>query len=182
MYQIDFQKPIHIHFIGIGGISMSGLAFILLDQGFRISGSDTKESPLTRKLTQEGAAVYYGQTASNIEDTPDLVVYTAAIHPDNPEYAAAVSMQLPMLSRAELLGQFMKNYKTPIAVSGTHGKTTTTSMASHILLEAGTDPQSLWAASWRPSMEISGLAAEISSLPRRVNTQTAFYTFFQRSA
>lgn len=140
MYQIDFQKPIHIHFIGIGGISMSGLAFILLDQGFRISGSDVKESPLTRKLTQEGATVYYGQTASNIEDTPDLVVYTAAIHPDNPEYAAAVSKQIPMLSRAELLGQFMKNYKTPIAVSGTHGKTTTTSMASHILLEAGMDP------------------------------------------
>lgn len=140
MYQIDFSKPMHVHFIGIGGISMSGLALILLDQGFRISGSDAKESPLTRKLTEAGAVLYYGQTASNIEETPDLVVYTAAIHPDNPEYAEAVSRGIPMLSRAELLGQIMKNYQVPIAVAGTHGKTTTTSMASHILLASRMDP------------------------------------------
>lgn len=140
MYQIDFTKPIHIHFIGIGGISMSGLASILLDQKFRVSGSDAKESPLTKWMEQEGATVYYGQKASNIESGTDLVVYTAAIHPDNPEYAAAVKKQIPMISRAELLGQLMKNYKTPIAVSGTHGKTTTTSMASHILLAADLDP------------------------------------------
>lgn len=140
MYQIDFTKPIHIHFIGIGGISMSGLASILLDQKFRVSGSDAKESPLTKWMEQEGATVHYGQKASNIQDGTDLVVYTAAIHPDNPEYAAAVEKQIPMISRAELLGQLMKNYKTPIAVSGTHGKTTTTSMASHILLAADLDP------------------------------------------
>ena len=141
MYQIDFKKPMHIHFIGIGGISMSGLALILLDQGFRISGSDVRESPLTQKLEEEGAVLHYSQTAANIiEETPDLVVYTAAIHPDNSEYAAAVSRQIPMLSRAELLGQMMKNYRMPIAVSGTHGKTTTTSMASHILLAADKDP------------------------------------------
>lgn len=141
MYQIDFKKPMHIHFIGIGGISMSGLALILLDQGFRVSGSDVKESPLTKKLESEGAILHYSQTAANIiEETPDLVVYTAAIHPDNPEYATAVAKQIPMLSRAELLGQMMTNYKVPIAVSGTHGKTTTTSMASHILLAADKNP------------------------------------------
>jgi UDP-N-acetylmuramate--alanine ligase len=140
MYQIDFTKPIHIHFIGIGGISMSGLASILLDQHFQISGSDAKESPLTKWMEEEGASVSYGQRASNITDGTDLVVYTAAIHPDNPEYAEAVRRNIPLMSRAELLGQLMKNYKTPIAVSGTHGKTTVTSMCSHILLAAEKNP------------------------------------------
>lgn len=140
MYTIDFHKPIHIHFIGIGGISMSGLAEILLEEGFTISGSDSKESELTDHLTANGAQIFYGQRASNIMDGIDLVVYTAAIHPDNPEYACAKEKGIPMMTRADLLGQIMTNYKTPIAVSGTHGKTTTTSMASHVLLEGGMDP------------------------------------------
>ena len=136
MYEVDFSKPIHIHFIGIGGISMSGLAEILLKENFTISGSDAKESDLTRHLTSLGAQVFYGQKAENIIPGIDLVVYTAAIHPDNPEFAAAKAAGVPMLTRAELLGQIMRNYDTPIAVSGTHGKTTTTSMISQILLEA----------------------------------------------
>lgn len=140
MYQIDFHKPLHIHFIGIGGISMSGLAEILLGEDFPVSGSDSKESALTKQLEEKGAKIYIGQRASNITDDVELVVYTAAIHPDNPEYACAKEKNLPMLTRAELLGQIMKNYQLPIAVSGTHGKTTTTSMISHILLEAETDP------------------------------------------
>ena len=140
MYTIDFHKPIHVHFIGIGGISMSGLAEILLKEDFMISGSDAKESELTRHLESLGAKVYIGQRAENIGDSVDLIVYTAAIHPDNPEYAHAAAKQIPMLTRAELLGQIMRNYRTPIAVSGTHGKTTTTSMASHILLQADMDP------------------------------------------
>lgn len=140
MYKIDFQKPIHIHFIGIGGISMSGLAEVLLERGFPISGSDAHKSPLTEKLADQGAVIYYGQKASNISDSTQLVVYTAAIHPDNPEYACAREKNIPMLTRAELLGQMMQNYETPIAVAGTHGKTTTTSMVSHILLAADADP------------------------------------------
>ena len=140
MYQIDFHKPLHIHFIGIGGISMSGLAEILLGEDFKVSGSDSKESPLTDSLTRKGARIFYGQRASNIADDVELVVYTAAIHPDNPEYASAVEKGIPMLTRAQLLGQIMRNYDTPIAVSGTHGKTTTTSMISQILLEADADP------------------------------------------
>ena len=140
MYKIDFQKPIHIHFIGIGGISMSGLAEILLEEGFTVSGSDSKESPLTKKLEQLGATIFYGQKASNIIDEIDCVVYTAAIHRENAELIEAVAKKIPMLTRAELLGQLMKNYKTPIAVSGTHGKTTTTSMLSHILLAGEKDP------------------------------------------
>ena len=140
MYQIDFHKPLNIHFIGIGGISMSGLAEILLEEGFTVSGSDSKESPLTKMLESKGAHIFYGQRASNISDDLQIVIYTAAIHPDNPEYACAVQKGLPMLTRAQLLGQIMRNYDTSIAVSGTHGKTTTTSMISHILLKGECDP------------------------------------------
>ena len=140
MYKINFNQPAYIHFIGIGGISMSGLAEILLGAGFGISGSDSKPSPLTKRLEEKGATIFYGQCADNISPFYNCVVYTAAIHPDNPEYARCVELGLPMLSRAELLGQIMKNYKTSIAVSGTHGKTTTTSMFSSVLLAADADP------------------------------------------
>ena len=139
MYQIDFNKPCRVHFIGIGGISMSGLAEILLEEGFSVSGSDMKDSDLCRHLREAGARVTIGQAAENIED-PDVVVFTAAIHPDNPEFAAARDRGIPMLSRAELLGELMKNYGEAINVAGTHGKTTTTSMISEILLQAGKDP------------------------------------------
>ena len=140
MYKINFNEPIHIHFIGIGGISMSGLAEILLAEQFTVSGSDSKESELTRHLEEMGVTVFYGQKASNIIEGIDLVVYTAAIHEDNPEFACAREKGIPMMSRAELLGQIMDNYQDSIAVAGTHGKTTTTSMISQILLAAQTDP------------------------------------------
>ena len=140
MYQIDFNKPCAVHFIGIGGISMSGLAEILLRRGFTVSGSDAKESDLTKRLCAQGARVFYGQRAENITDSVDVVVYTAAIHEDNPELCAAREKQIPCLTRAVLLGEIMLNYETPVAISGTHGKTTTTSMLSEILLLADTDP------------------------------------------
>ncbi len=140
VYKINFKEPMHLHFIGIGGISMSGLAEILLKEGFRISGSDSRESELTEKLTSLGAEIYYGQRASNIRKGTDAIVYTAAIHPDNPELKAAQEQQIPTLTRAELLGQIMDNYQQSIAVAGTHGKTTTTSMITQILLEACCDP------------------------------------------
>lgn len=140
MYKLNFNEPIHVHFIGIGGISMSGLAEILLEKGFTISGSDSKESDLTDILTSKGATIFYGQKAENIIPGIQLVVYTAAIHEDNPEFAESKAQQLPMLSRAQLLGQIMDNYEKSIAVAGTHGKTTTTSMISQILLVAKADP------------------------------------------
>lgn len=140
MYQIDFSKPSHIHFIGIGGISMSGLAEVLLEEGFTVSGSDAHESALTDRLTAHGAQISCPQSADNITDDISAVVYSAAIHPDNPEYAAAAASGIPTLRRAEVLGQIMDHYDTSIAVAGTHGKTTTTSMLSHILMEAKTDP------------------------------------------
>lgn len=119
---------------------MSGLAEILLKEGFQISGSDAKRSDLTDRLSAKGARIFIGQNASNIEETMQLVVYTAAIKEDNPEFTAAKTAGIPMLSRAELLGQIMGNYHHSIAVAGTHGKTTTTSMISQILLGAGKDP------------------------------------------
>lgn len=113
MYKINFKKPLHVHFIGIGGISMSGLAEILLKEHFTISGSDTSHSALTDHLENLGATIFYPQRASNIIEGIDVVVYTAAIHEDNPEFAEAKRKNLPMLSRAQLLGQLMTNYETP---------------------------------------------------------------------
>ena len=140
MYKIDFTKPVKVHFIGIGGISMSGLAELLLSEGFKVSGSDRAPSELTEKLIEFGAEIFYGQRGDNIGEDVDIVVYTAAIRPDNPEYARAVELGKPMLTRAQLLGQVMCNYKKAVAISGTHGKTTTTSMITGILLNEGCDP------------------------------------------
>lgn len=138
--RINFDKPMHVYFIGIGGISMSGLASILLAEGFEVSGSDAKESELTRKVESEGATVYYGQEVSHITGNEDLVVYTAAIRETNPEYIKMIETGVPHMTRAEFLGCLMQNYDTPIAISGTHGKTTTTTMISEILLAADLDP------------------------------------------
>ena len=140
MYKVDFNHPASLYFVGIGGISMSGLAEILVDAGFRVSGSDRTKSALTEALEKKGITVFYGQRAENITEDIDCVILTSAIHQDNPEYIAAKAKNIPMLSRAQLLGQIMKNYQTPIAISGTHGKTTTTSMVSEILLRANADP------------------------------------------
>ena len=140
MYQINFSHPVPIYFVGIGGISMSGLAEILADAGFPVSGSDRSRSALTDMLEKKGITVFYGQRAENITGDIGCVVFTSAISRDNPEYVAAHELNLPCLTRAELLGQIMKNYNTPVAVSGTHGKTTTTSMLSEILLYADMDP------------------------------------------
>ena len=150
MYQIDFHKPIRIYFIRIGGFSMSGLAEILLSEGFTVSGSDRAPSDLTRMLEDRGVNVFYGQKKENLTKDIDLVVYTAAIKSDNPELLAAHKLNIPMLTRAELLGQMMKNYETPVAVSGTHGKTTTTSMISQILLSAEADPTLSIGGIYRP--------------------------------
>ncbi|MBQ2641654.1 MAG: UDP-N-acetylmuramate--L-alanine ligase, partial [Lachnospiraceae bacterium] len=105
-----------------------------------VSGSDRSRSAITQELEESGIRVHIGQRAENITDDIDLAVFTAAIHPDNPEYIAVQEKGIPSLTRAELLGQLMKNYRLPVAVSGTHGKTTTTSMLSEILLAANVDP------------------------------------------
>jgi len=140
MYKINFNNPIHVHFIGIGGISMSGLAKILCNKGFTVSGSDSAKSALTYELEQDGCVISYPQNADNINASINLVVYTAAIQSTNPELAKAVEFGTPTITRAELLGQIMSNYKTSINIAGTHGKTTTTSMVSEMLIAADADP------------------------------------------
>lgn len=160
MYQIDFKNPIRVYFVGIGGISMSGLAQILASEGFTVSGSDRSESASTQELQACGIKVFIGQRAENITDDIDLAVFTAAIHPDNPEYIAIHEKGIPCLNRAELLGQLMKNYRLPVAVSGTHGKTTTTSMLSEILLCANVDP----------TLSIGGFLPDIGSNVRVGNS------------
>lgn len=140
MNKIDFDKTRHVYFMGIGGISMSGLAEILLNAGIKVSGSDMASSAITDMLRLKGADVKTFQAAENITDDIDIIVYTAAIKPDNPEFIAATEKGIPMITRAELLGQIMDNYPSSIAVAGTHGKTTTTSMMSYVLMECEKDP------------------------------------------
>ena len=140
MYEIDFTHPGKIHFIGIGGISMSGFAELLHSMGFTITGSDWHESKITKHLESLGIQVVYGQKEENITKDIDLVVYTAAVKKTNPEYQAAEKLNLPLMERAVMVGQVMKNYSSAIAIAGTHGKTTTTSIASHIFLAANLDP------------------------------------------
>ena len=129
----------HIHFIGIGGISMSGLAQIMLKNGYSVSGSDSTKSKITEKLEALGAKIAYGHSEKNI-DGADVIVYTAAVHSDNPEFTAAKESGAIMLSRAEFLGTIMKLYKNALGVSGTHGKTTTTGMLAYALIAAHFDP------------------------------------------
>ena len=140
MYQIDFNKPIHIHFIGIGGISMSALARLLLSRGFTISGSDWHESALTKELEDLGIRVDIGQHTGNITKEMDLVVYTAAVHTDNEEFCAAKELNIPLMPRSVLLGQIMKQYPNSVGIAGTHGKTTTTSILSALLLAGELNP------------------------------------------
>ncbi len=140
MYQIDFNHPVSVYFVGIGGSGMSSLAEILANAGFRVSGSDRSRSAYTDMLEAKGVTVFYGQRAENITDTIDCAVFTSAVPKDNPELLALHEKNIPCMTRAELMGQVMKHYDTPIAVSGTHGKTTTTSMIGEILLKAGLDP------------------------------------------
>lgn len=134
------DKDKKIYFIGIGGISMSGLAEILLERGFKVSGSDMKSSPITDKLTSLGAEIYIGQVKDNIKSDIDLVVYTAAISEENPELMRTKELGIPIMTRAEFLGLLMRGHKYNVAVAGTHGKTTTTSMLSHICLDSNLDP------------------------------------------
>lgn len=135
----ELNKNAHIHFIGIGGISMSGLAHIALADGYKVTGSDRQKTAITDKLEAEGAVIYEGHNKANV-DGADLIVHTAAVKSDNPEMAEALSKGIRLIDRAEFLGAIMQNYAHSVGVSGTHGKTTTTSMLAHALLYSGADP------------------------------------------
>lgn len=143
MKALDFEKyalkGAHAHLIGVGGISMSPLAEILHGMGIVVSGSDINDGDAVRRLRSLGIDVKIGHSAENIEGA-DFIVRTAAVHDDNPEIAAAHEAGIPVFERTQAWGSMMRNYKNALCISGTHGKTTTTSMATHILTAAGSDP------------------------------------------
>src|SRR5712675_259468 len=133
-----FFRPQHLHFAGIGGIGMSGIAEVLLNLGYTISGSDLKMTPITERLAAMGAKVYEGHAAANIDGAKALVV-SSAVDEQNPEVQEARRLPIPVIPRGELLAELMR-LKYGIAVAGSHGKTTTTSLTATILNFAGLDP------------------------------------------
>ena len=134
-----FSTVKKIHFVGIGGIGMSGIAEILIDQGFSVSGSDLSTNENTQYLENLGAVIFYGHQASNIQDA-EVVVYSSAVKvEENPELQEAIARRIPILKRSEMLAE-VSRMKYTLAISGTHGKTTTTSMVGLIMIEAGFDP------------------------------------------
>lgn len=139
---LDLEKHKNIHFIGIGGSGMCPLAEILNAEGFNVTGSDINESDTLERIKGYGIKVFMGHRAENIEGT-DLVVYTAAVKKDNPELVAAKEKGITTLERCEMLGIVTKRYNRSIAVSGTHGKTTTTAMLTQVLIGSGFDPSSI---------------------------------------
>ena len=136
---LNLSNHRHIHCIGIGGIGLSAIAEILMSRGYQVSGSDMKQSETTEHLKDCGAVVYLGHAGENITDA-DLVIYSAAVSRENPELKAAIEQNIPTATRAEALGALMSDYNTSIAISGTHGKTTTTSMISLILEHSQKNP------------------------------------------
>lgn len=140
MKVFDLNKKLKIHFIGIGGISMSAIALILLKNGFTITGSDVSESDNVKALEKKGIKVYIGHKKENITKDLDMVVYSKAIHDDNAEIIAAKELGIKLVSRSSILGEIMANYNRRICVAGTHGKTTTTSIISKVMLDKGLEP------------------------------------------
>src|SRR5947209_5253639 len=133
-----FAKVQRIHFVGIGGIGMSGIAEVLLNLGYKVSGSDLRESSVTQRLASLGALIFIGHRAENVTGA-EAVVTSSAIARDNPEIQAARALHIPLIPRAEMLAELMR-LKYGIAIAGMHGKTTTTSMVAAVLAAGGLDP------------------------------------------
>ena len=144
-----FDAPRRVHFIGVGGIGMSALALLLNERGHHVSGSDASESVMLSQLREAEINCFVGQKSENIEGA-EAIFYSSAISSDNPEFAAATAQKLPLWHRAQLLAHFVNGAKTSIAVSGTHGKSTTSAMIAHILTETGHNPTAILGAIYPP--------------------------------
>ena len=147
-----FRKVNKIHFVGIGGIGMSGIAELLINLGFSISGSDINKTEITEKLTSNGANIFLDHNASNIRDA-EVLVYSSAVTKNNPEIIEAQKKNIPIIKRAEMLGELIALKETSIGVSGTHGKTSTSSMIGALLSYAKIDP----------TMVVGGLVKNLDS-------------------
>ncbi len=134
----EMRRVRHIHFVGIGGAGMGGIAEVLANEGYQISGSDLAPNPVTQQLMNLGATIYFNHRPENVRDA-SVVVVSSAISADNPEIVAAHEARIPVIRRAEMLAELMR-FRHGIAIAGTHGKTTTTAMVSSIYAEAGLDP------------------------------------------
>ena len=138
MPQPEMRRIRRIHFVGIGGVGMCGIAEVLLNLGYQVSGSDLKESPVTERLKSFGAQIFIGHRAENAAEA-DVLVVSSAVNTSNPEVATALERRIPVVPRAEMLAELMR-YRHGIAVAGTHGKTTTTSLIASVFAAGGLDP------------------------------------------
>ena len=170
LFDKDAFRQRRLHFIGIGGIGMSGIAEILLNLGYTVTGSDLRDSPITARLRKLGAQVWTGHVAANLED-PEAVVTSSAIPEDNTELAEARRRRLPVISRGELLAELMR-VKYGIAIAGSHGKTSTSSICAAVLGRAARIPRLSSGVAWRRSGRTRGWARAITCSSRRTN-QTA---------
>ena len=161
------HKVKRIHFVGIGGSGMSGIAEVLLNLGYQITGSDLGTNAATRRLAEQGAEVHIGHAAEHVAET-DVVVVSTAVGNNNPEVMAARARHIPVVPRALMLAELMR-LKQGIAIAGTHGKTTTTSLVASVLAEAGLDPLTSSAAGLRAALRTRAWAPASSSWSRRTN-------------
>lgn len=159
----NFSNIKKIHMIGIGGVSMSGIAVVLKKAGFEVTGSDRSYGDMTDILEQNGIKVFIGSNAELVKDA-DIVVYTSAISQHDSEFVKAKSLGIPTIERAKFLGMLLDNYEIPICIAGTHGKTTTTSMTSLIFIDAGYDP----------NVQVGGKHKKLGNLNYRIGNSEYF--------
>ena len=162
--KFDFSKKRKVHFIGIGGISMSAIAIILHKNGFEVSGSDIGENDNVKELEKIGIKVFFGHKKENISDDIDIVVYSKAIHDDNEEIIEARKKGISLLSRSKILGEIMSNFNERICIAGTHGKTTTTALIGKAILDMNVDP----------TINVGGIVDEIGGNSHIGNNKNMF--------
>jgi len=167
-----YLKKYHIHFVGIGGIGMSGIAELLLNLGYTVSGSDLSLSDITSRLEKLGGTIYHGHAGTNIQGA-DVVVTSSAVKSSNPEVLAAEQLAIPVIPRAEMLAELMR-LKYSVAIAGAHGKTSTTSIVASVLAEGGLDPTVVIGGRLKALVPMPCWDREISLWPKPMKAMAPF--------